>query len=55
MTFPDLMSLLGLAALGVLIVLVSRRALETLSRWLDHRRRHVRVARDAPRRRPRRL
>jgi len=55
MTFPDWMSVLGLAALGVLIVLLSRRALETFSRWFDHWRRHVRVARHVPRRRRRRL
>jgi len=41
MAFPDLMSIVGLAALGVLIVLLSRLLLAAFSRWLDHRRRHL--------------
>ena len=37
----DLMHIIGLGALGVLIVLLGRLALQTFSRWLDHRWRHV--------------
>ena len=38
----DFMTIVALGAVGVLIVLLARLVLQTFSRWLDHRWRHLR-------------